>query len=109
MLPVLHIANKNYSSWSLRPWIAMKVLGLEFQELRIPLYGPASSAEIRRYSPTGKVPCLKDEGVHRGQGAGDHCRCASRLDRFRTAADGRDIFKAKDTRGMRNESDFFSY
>ena len=57
-VPILVIGNKNYSSWSLRPWIAMKVLGLEFQELRIPLYGPASSEEIRRYSPTGKVPCL---------------------------------------------------
>jgi len=56
--PILVIGNKNYSSWSLRPWIAMKVLGIPFQELRIPLYGPGATEEIRRYSPTGKVPCL---------------------------------------------------
>jgi glutathione S-transferase len=36
----------------------MKVAGIEFQELRIPLYGPGTAEEIRRYSPTGKVPCL---------------------------------------------------
>jgi glutathione S-transferase len=57
-IPILVIGNKNYSSWSLRPWIAMKVLDIPFQELRIPLYGQGASEEIRRYSPTGKVPCL---------------------------------------------------
>jgi glutathione S-transferase len=58
--PILVIGNKNYSSWSLRPWLAMKVLGIPFQELRIPLYGPGASDEIKRYSPAGKVPCLVD-------------------------------------------------
>jgi len=58
--PILVIGNKNYSSWSLRPWLAMKFLGIDFQELRIPLYGPGAAEEIRRYSPTGKVPCLVD-------------------------------------------------
>jgi glutathione S-transferase len=57
-IPILVIGNKNYSSWSLRPWIAMKALEIPFQELRIPLYGPGASEEILRYSPTGKVPCL---------------------------------------------------
>jgi glutathione S-transferase len=57
-IPILVIGNKNYSSWSLRPWIAMKVLDIPFQELRIPLYGPGATEEILRYSPTGKVPCL---------------------------------------------------
>lgn len=56
--PILVIGNKNYSSWSLRPWLAMRVAGFAFQELRIPLYRPGAAEEIRRYSPTGKVPCL---------------------------------------------------
>src|SRR2546423_14966814 len=58
--PLLVIGNKNYSSWSLRPWIAMKVLDVDFQEVRIPLYGPGAKGEILRYSPSGKGPCLVD-------------------------------------------------
>src|SRR5207247_2414264 len=58
--PLLVIGNKNYSSWSLRPWIAMRVLKLDFQEVRIRLYGPGARQEILRYSPSGKVPCLVD-------------------------------------------------
>jgi glutathione S-transferase len=57
---ILVIGNKNYSSWSLRPWIAMKVLGLEFDEKRIPLYGPGAKEEILLESPAGKVPILID-------------------------------------------------
>ena len=57
---LLVIGNKNYSSWSLRPWLAMKVLGIPFEEKRIPLYGPDSKRELLRYSPAGKVPCLVD-------------------------------------------------
>ena len=57
---LLVIGNKNYSSWSLRPWLAMKVLGLAFEEKRIPLYGPEAKDEILRYSPAGKVPILVD-------------------------------------------------
>ncbi|MBE9121350.1 glutathione S-transferase family protein [Tychonema sp. LEGE 07199] len=56
----LVIGNKNYSSWSLRAWLVMKQAGLEFTEVRIPLDGPTSHAEIRRYSPSGKVPVLID-------------------------------------------------
>ena len=56
----LVIGNKNYSSWSLRPWLAMKQAGLEFAEVRIPLDGPTTHAEIRHYSPSGKVPVLID-------------------------------------------------
>ena len=56
----LVIGNKNYSSWSLRPWIAMKVLGIPFDEVRIPLYKPGSKEKILGYSPAGKVPILKD-------------------------------------------------
>lgn len=57
---LLVIGNKNYSSWSLRAWLALKVLRIPFQEKRIPLYGPASKAAILEHSPSGKVPCLVD-------------------------------------------------
>ena len=56
----LVIGNKNYSSWSLRPWLAMKVAGIAFSEHRIPLYGPEAKEKILAFSPAGKVPCLID-------------------------------------------------
>ena len=57
---VLVIGNKNYSSWSLRPWLAMKQLGIAFDEVRIPLYGPGAKDRILKHSPAGKVPILQD-------------------------------------------------
>jgi glutathione S-transferase len=57
---LLVIGNKNYSSWSLRPWIALKVLGVPFDEKRIALRRPETKAEILRYSPGGRVPILRD-------------------------------------------------
>jgi glutathione S-transferase len=60
---ILVIGNKNYSSWSLRPWIAMKVLGLKFEERRIPLYVPGAKEQILQDSPAGKVPVLIDGGT----------------------------------------------
>jgi hypothetical protein len=54
----LIIGNKNYSSWSLRPWLALKQANLAFQEIRIPLYTADASAQIYQYSPAGKVPIL---------------------------------------------------
>ena len=56
----LVIGNKNYSSWSLRPWLLMRHAGLAFREVRIPLYTPESRARIREHSPSGRVPCLLD-------------------------------------------------
>lgn len=56
----LILGNKNYSSWSLRPWIAMRHTGMTFEEEVIPLYEPGSSEKVRRYSPAGKVPILLD-------------------------------------------------
>ncbi|HWK97606.1 MAG TPA: glutathione S-transferase family protein [Pseudolabrys sp.] len=56
----LVIGNKNYSSWSMRPWIAMKAAGIAFEEILIPLYGPGSAEAILKYSPAGKVPILHD-------------------------------------------------
>ena len=63
MALTLIIGNKNYSSWSLRPWIAMKVAGLAFDERVIPLYEPGSREQILKYSPAGKVPVLIDGEV----------------------------------------------
>jgi glutathione S-transferase len=54
----LVIGNKNYSSWSMRPWLAMRVAGIGFEEIRVPLYQPESKPEILKYSPAGKVPIL---------------------------------------------------
>jgi glutathione S-transferase len=56
----LVIGNLNYSSWSLRPWLAMKQAGLAFDEVRIALNRPDTKANILRYSPSGRVPCLID-------------------------------------------------
>ncbi len=56
----LIIGNRNYSSWSLRPWALMTHLGLHFDELLIPLDTPTFSAEALRHSPTGRVPALRD-------------------------------------------------
>jgi glutathione S-transferase len=58
----LLIANKNYSSWSLRPWVLMKTLGIPFREKQIPFPTGSSYATFRPYSPTGRVPCLIDDG-----------------------------------------------
>ncbi len=57
----LVIGNKNYSSWSLRPWLAMKQFGVEFDEILLPLNTPKFAEEIWRYSPTGRVPILLHE------------------------------------------------
>jgi glutathione S-transferase len=54
----LIIGNKNYSSWSLRPWLALKYWDIPFEEILIPLYLPESKAAILQYSPSGKVPAL---------------------------------------------------
>lgn len=57
----LVIANKNYSSWSLRPWVLMKVLGIPFKERLVPFpEKPAAGIAFKGSSPSGKVPCLKD-------------------------------------------------
>lgn len=54
----LVIGNKNYSSWSLRPWLAMKQMGLDFEEIRIPLDTPETRQQILQYSAAGRVPIL---------------------------------------------------
>ena len=59
----LIIGDKNFSSWRLRPWIAMKHFGIPFTEERIRLRQPESRAAIVRHSPSGKVPALKTNGL----------------------------------------------
>jgi len=56
----LFIGNKNYSSWSLRPWLLMRVLGIPFAEHVVPFDPGTSWAKFRTFSPSGKVPCLVD-------------------------------------------------
>ena len=56
----LYIGNKNYSTWSLRAWVLMRVSGIAFREEHIPLYLADSPALIHQVSPSGRVPCLHD-------------------------------------------------
>lgn len=55
----LVIGDKNFSSWSLRPWLALKACGIPFAEEHVRLRQPDTKADILRYSPSGKVPALK--------------------------------------------------
>ena len=57
----LYIANKNYSSWSLRPWVLMRELDIPFEEHLLPFGQTAAWADFRKISPSGKVPVLVDE------------------------------------------------
>jgi glutathione S-transferase len=56
----LYIANKNYSSWSLRPWVLMRELGIAFNERLMQFDVGSSWSSFRKFSPTGRVPCLVD-------------------------------------------------
>ena len=55
-------ANRNYSSWSLRPWVLMKALGIAFEDRVEPFTKPSNWAEFRAFSPTGQVPVLLATG-----------------------------------------------
>jgi glutathione S-transferase len=56
-------ANRNYSSWSLRPWLLMKGLGIAFEDRLEPFTKPSNYDEFRAFSPTGQVPALLDHGM----------------------------------------------
>jgi glutathione S-transferase len=60
----LIIGNKNYSSWSMRPWLAMKVAGIAFEEELISLNAPDFKERLLKFSGTGKVPTLIDGDMH---------------------------------------------
>jgi glutathione S-transferase len=59
----LYIANKNYSSWSLRPWVLLRELEIPYRERLVSYGGKADPGKFRAFSPTGKVPCLVDERI----------------------------------------------
>jgi len=59
----LFIANKNYSSWSLRPWVLMRGLNIPFRENLVPFGGAQNPDAFRAFSPTGKVPALVDGNI----------------------------------------------
>jgi glutathione S-transferase len=59
----LYIANKNYSSWSLRPWVLLRELAIPYRERLVPFGGDANPDAFRSFSPTGKVPCLVDGAI----------------------------------------------
>jgi glutathione S-transferase len=56
----LVIGDKNTSTWSMRPWLVLKHLGLDFEEVNIRLRLPTTAADAARESPSGKVPVLRD-------------------------------------------------
>ena len=56
----LYIGNKNYSSWSLRPWVLMRTLGIPFEERLVPFEEGANWKRFRDFSDSGLVPCLHD-------------------------------------------------
>jgi len=55
----IYLGNKNYASWSLRAWLALKHSAAEFDEVVIPLYQPGSRQTVMQYSPSGRVPALR--------------------------------------------------
>jgi len=64
-MPTLYIANKNYSSWSLRPWVLLRDLAIPFEEKLVPFRGaPGLNGQVfGTFSPSGKVPCLVDGNI----------------------------------------------
>lgn len=58
----LYIGNKNYSSWSLRPWLLMKHFGIPFREHMVSVAGRDYNAALKPLAGNARVPCLHDEG-----------------------------------------------
>ena len=61
--PTLVIGNRNYSSWSLRAWLALAKLGVDFEEIRVPLFVDGYKQRLLQYSPAGKVPVYLDGDI----------------------------------------------
>ena len=63
----LYIGNKNYSSWSMRPWVLLRQAGIAFDEVMVRFDSFDAQSEFKRtlatLSPTGKVPLLVDNGL----------------------------------------------
>ena len=62
--PTLIIGNKNYSSWSLRPWLLLRQFGVAFDEVKLTLDVPEFHTRIAEFSPAGRVPVLLDGDLH---------------------------------------------
>src|SRR4051812_41570534 len=60
---ILVIGNKNYSSWSMRPWVALTAFDIPFKEIRILLDQPDTTTRIAEYSLAGRVPILVDGDI----------------------------------------------
>jgi glutathione S-transferase len=60
----LVVGNRNYSSWSMRPWMVLKAFGIPFEETFVPLYRDGSKEELLMHSPAGKAPSLEHDGVY---------------------------------------------
>ena len=60
---ILVIGNKNYSSWSLRPWLVLRHFGIPFKEVRVPLYRDDTNETLLGMSPSGLVPVLKHKDL----------------------------------------------
>ncbi|MFN3226474.1 MAG: glutathione S-transferase family protein [Hyphomicrobiales bacterium] len=60
-MPILYIGNKNYSSWSFRPWLGMTVAGIAFEERLVRFNADARNPDYAEFSPTSQVPVLVDE------------------------------------------------
>jgi len=59
----LVVGDKNYSSWSLRPWLLMRMFAIPFEEINVDIYRPGARARVLEHSPSGKVPALKTVGL----------------------------------------------
>ncbi|MFT5720312.1 MAG: glutathione S-transferase [Motiliproteus sp.] len=65
-MPTLVIGNKNYSSWSLRPWLVLKHLGVSFEEVQLQLGTPSFKQQVGQYSQAGRVPVLVEGSLNIG-------------------------------------------
>ncbi len=59
----LVIGNKNYSTWSLRPWLLLSAFDIPFEEIQVSLNSDGLSERLRQYSPSARVPVLIDDGI----------------------------------------------
>ncbi|MDA7949021.1 MAG: glutathione S-transferase family protein [Hyphomicrobiaceae bacterium] len=55
----LVLGDKNFSSWSLRPWLLMRMFDIPFEEINVDIYNPGARKRVLEHSPSGKVPALK--------------------------------------------------
>ena len=59
----LVLGDKNYSSWSLRPWLLMRMFKIPFDEINVDIYNKGARARVLEHCPSGKVPALKTSGL----------------------------------------------